>query len=101
MLNALPKHAIFVNVGRGSAVDELALVNALETGAIAGSVLDVFEQEPLPAGHPLWSAPNTFITSHTSAPSFPEDIARLFIENYRLYIEGQPLKYVVNFENGY
>jgi phosphoglycerate dehydrogenase-like enzyme len=101
VLKALPEHAIFINVGRGSAVDESALVRALETGAIAGSVLDVFEQEPLPAGHPLWSAPNTFITSHTSAPSFPEDIARLFIENYRLYLEGEPLKYVVDFERGY
>ena len=101
VLNALPKHAIFVNVGRGSAADESALVHALETGAIAGSVLDVFEQEPLPAGHPLWSAPNTFITSHTSAPSSPEDIVKLFVENYRLYAEGKPLKYVVDFEKGY
>jgi phosphoglycerate dehydrogenase-like enzyme len=101
VLNALPNYAIFINVGRGSTVDELALVAALETGAIAGSVLDVFEQEPLPAGHPLWSAPNTFITGHTSAPSFPQDIAKLFIENYRLYIQGQPLNYVVDFENGY
>lgn len=101
VLAALPKHAIFINVGRGSAVDESALMKALETGAIAGSVLDVFEQEPLPAKHPLWSAPNTFITSHTSAPSFPEDIARLFIENYRLYLAGKPLKYVVDFERGY
>lgn len=101
VLKALPKHAIFINVGRGSAVDEAALADALETEAVAGSVLDVFKQEPLPAGHPLWSAPNTFITSHTSAPSFPADIAKLFIENYRLYIEGKSLKYVVNFENGY
>lgn len=101
VLSALPSHAIFVNVGRGSAVDESALVHALETGVIADSVLDVFEQEPLPAEHPLWSAPNTFITSHTSAPSFPEDIAKLFIENYRLYAEGKPLKYVVDFEKGY
>ena len=101
VLNALPKHAIFVNVGRGSAVNESALVEALETGAIAGSVLDVFAQEPLPAGHPLWSAPNTFVTSHTSAPSFPEDIAKLFVENYQLYAEGRPLKYQVDFERGY
>lgn len=101
VLNALPKHAIFINVGRGSAVDETALVEALQTGAISGSVLDVFEQEPLPVEHPLWSVPNTFITSHTSAPSFPEDIAKLFIENYRLYVEGKPLKYVVDFEKGY
>lgn len=101
VLNALPKHAIFVNVGRGNTVDEAALVEALETGAIAMSVLDVLEQEPLPAGRPLWSAPNTFITSHTSAPSFPKDIARLFVENYRLYVERKPLKYVVDFEKGY
>lgn len=101
VLTALPDHAIFINVGRGSTVDESALVKALETGAIAGAVLDVFEQEPLPAGNSLWSAPNTFITSHTSAPSFPEDIARLFIENYHLYLAGNPLKYVVDFERGY
>lgn len=101
VLNALPKHAILINVGRGSAVDEVALLNALNTGAIAGSVLDVFEQEPLPIEHPLWSAPNTFITSHTSAPSFPKDIANLFIENYWLYVNGKLLKYVVDFEAGY
>ena len=101
VLNALPKHAIFVNVGRGSAVDEVDLADALTTEAIAGAVLDVFEQEPLPTGHPLWSTPNTFITSHTSAPSFPENIAKLFIENYRRYNAGKPLKYVVDFEKGY
>ena len=101
VLNALPKHAIFINVGRGSAVDESVLAKALETGTIGGSVLDVFEQEPLPAGHPLWSAPNTFITSHTSAPSFPEDVVKVFIENYQFYVEGKPLKYQVDFERGY
>ena len=101
VLNALPNHAIFINVGRGNAVEETALVDALETGTIAGSVLDVFEQEPLPAGHPLWSAPNTFITSHTSAPSFPADIVQLFIKNYRFYVEGKPLKFMVDFEAGY
>ena len=101
VLTALPNHAIFINVGRGNAVDESALVDALETGAIAGAVLDVFEQEPLPAGHPLWSAPNTFITSHTSAPSFPEDVVKVFIENYQFYVEGKPLKYQVDFERGY
>ena len=101
VLNALPNHAVFINVGRGSTVDEWALIEALENGTIAGSVLDVFAQEPLPAGHPLWSAPNTFITSHTSAPSFPQDIACLFIENYWRYVEGKPLKYVVDFGLGY
>jgi phosphoglycerate dehydrogenase-like enzyme len=101
LLACLPAHALFINVGRGSAVDQSALIQALETGAIAGAVLDVFDVEPLPSEHPFWSAPNTIITSHSSAPSFPKEIARVFIENYRLYAEGQPLNYRVDFEKGY
>ncbi len=101
VLGQLPPHALFFNVGRGSAVDEAALVSALRAGRIAGAVLDVFNEEPLPAEHPLWSTPNTIITSHTSAPSFPEDIARLFVENYRRYVAGEGLMYVVDFERGY
>ena len=101
VLNALPSHALFINVGRGSAVDEHALLEALRNNKIAGAVLDVFEQEPLPKEHPFWEAPNLTMTFHTSAPSLPEDIARVFMENYRLYIESKPLKYVVNFEKGY
>lgn len=100
-LNALPSHAMFVNVGRGSAVDDNALLEALRNHKIAGAVLDVFEQEPLPKEHPFWETPNLTMTFHTSAPSLPEDIARVFIENYRLYIEAKPLKYVVDFEKGY
>ncbi|PKN90579.1 MAG: D-2-hydroxyacid dehydrogenase [Chloroflexi bacterium HGW-Chloroflexi-6] len=101
LLSRLPSHALFINVGRGSAVEQSALIQALETGAIAGAVLDVFEVEPLPAGHPFWSAPNTIVTSHSSAPSFPAEITKVFIENYRLYVEQQPLKYQVDFEKGY
>ena len=101
VLAQLPPHALFFNVGRGSAVDEDALVRAMHSGQIAGAVLDVFTEEPLPAEHPLWSAPNTIITSHTSAPSFPEDIARLFAENYQRYAAGEALMYVVDFEMGY
>lgn len=101
VLNALPPYAVFVNVGRGSAVDESALIAALQGNKIAGAILDVFEQEPLPKEHPFWEAPNLTMTFHTSAPSLPEDIARVFIENYRLYIERKPLKYVVDFEKGY
>ena len=100
-LNALPSHAIFINVGRGSTVDEPALLKVLQENKIAGAVLDVFEQEPLPSEHPFWDAPNLSITFHTSAPSLPEDIAQVFIENYRLYSEGKPLKHQVDFERGY
>jgi phosphoglycerate dehydrogenase-like enzyme len=101
MLAQLPAHALFINVGRGSAVEQDALIAALESGDLAGAVLDVFEVEPLPAGHPFWTAPNVIITSHTSAPSFPVEITKVFIENYRRYAAGEPLQYLVDFERGY
>jgi phosphoglycerate dehydrogenase-like enzyme len=101
LLNALPAHAFFINVGRGSAVDDSALIAALERKKIAGAVLDVFEQEPLPKEHPFWTTPNLWMTFHTAAPSFPVDISKVFIENYHYFINGQELKYQVDFERGY
>ncbi len=101
LLNALPPHAIFINVGRGNAVDESALIEALNQNKIAGAVLDVFEQEPLPKDHPFWETPNLLLTFHTAAISHPEDIVKLFMENYLLYTKGKPLKYQVDFERGY
>lgn len=101
LFDALSQHAIFINVGRGNAVDEPALVTALNEGKIASAVLDVTENEPLPQDHPFWTTPNLLLTFHTSAISYPEDIAKLFIENYSRYIEGKPLKYKVDFEKGY
>lgn len=101
LLKALPPHAVFVNVGRGNAVDEPALVAALQEGRLAAAVLDVFEKEPLPQDHPFWTTPNLYMTFHTSAISYPQDITRVFIENYTRYLEGKPLNYVVDFERGY
>lgn len=101
LLHALPPHAIFINVGRGNAVDESALIQALNERTLATAVLDVFEKEPLPEDHPFWTTPNLYMTFHTSAISYPEDITKLFIENYQLYREGKPLKYQVDFERGY
>jgi phosphoglycerate dehydrogenase-like enzyme len=100
-LNALPSHAVFINVGRGNAVDEPALARALNEGQLAAAVLDVFDPEPLPTSHPFWDAPNLYMTYHTSAISYPEDITRVFIENYHLYLAGKPLKHIVDFERGY
>jgi len=100
-LDALPNHAVFVNVGRGNSVDEPALAKALNEGKLAAAVLDVFAQEPVPRDHPFWNTPNLYMTYHTSAVSYPEDITKLFIENYGLYLEGKPLRYVVDFERGY
>jgi phosphoglycerate dehydrogenase-like enzyme len=101
LLAALPSYAVFVNPGRGSVVDERALAEALSEGRLGGAVLDVFEQEPLPPDHVLWRTPNVLITSHTAAISFPEDIAPVFVDNYRRFVRGEPLKHQVIFERGY
>ena len=101
LLNALPSHSIFINVGRGAAVDESALLNALTQNRIAGAVLDVFEKEPLPTDHPFWTTPNLLMTYHTAAQSHPEDIVKVFFENYELFNAGKPLKYQVDFERQY
>ncbi len=88
---------IFVNVGRGSVVDEEALAEALRERRIAGAVLDVFAREPLPAASPLWDLPNVLVSPHTSALSPREDerIVALFLDNLRRYLAGEPLRNVV------
>ena len=101
LLAALPPRAVFINPGRGSVVNEVALADALRGGRLAGAVLDVFEQEPLPADHVFWRTPNLLITSHTAALSAPEDIAPVFIDNYRRLLRGEPLQHRVDFEQGY
>jgi phosphoglycerate dehydrogenase-like enzyme len=101
LLSKLPAHAVFINVGRGTAVDEAALIEALQNNRLALAVLDVFEQEPLLPEHPFWRISNLLMTFHTSAPSFPADLSQLFIENYNRYINGQPLLHLVDFERGY
>ena len=101
LLAALPSRAVFVNPGRGTVVDERALADALRRGSLAGAVLDVFEQEPLPSDHVFWTLPNVLITSHTAALSMPADIAPIFIDNYRRFLGGQPLRYQVDFDAGY
>jgi len=100
-LAALPPRAVFVNPGRGTSLDEPALAEALQSGRLAGAVLDVFQQEPLPREHVFWRTPNLLITSHTAALSFPSDIAPVFIENYRRWIAGDALRHQVDFDRGY
>ena len=101
LLAALPPRAVVINPGRGSSVDESALAEALRTGRIAAAVLDVFEREPLPPDHVFWTLPGVIITSHTAALSVPADIAPIFIDNYRRLLAGAPLRYRVNFDEGY
>jgi len=101
VFDVMSPQAIFVNVGRGSAVNESALVEALQSKRIAGAVLDVFQTEPLPENSPLWNLPNVFITYHTSARTVPTDMTSIFIENYMRYLHGKELKYIVDFKLGY
>jgi phosphoglycerate dehydrogenase-like enzyme len=96
-IERLPASCIFVNIGRGGVVDEPALIDALRDRRIAGAVLDVFATEPLPADSPLWTLPNVLVTAHAAALSARENerIAELFADNLRRYLDGRPLRNVV------
>lgn len=91
LLAALPAHAWLVNVGRGSTVDEDALLSALRSGALAGAALDVTQIEPLPVDSALWDLPNVLITPH-SAGGRPLWAEALVAENLRLFTENLPLR---------
>ncbi len=98
---SMKKDALLINVGRGNLIVEDDLVLALKTQKIAGAVLDVFQQEPLPADSALWSAPDLTITGHIAAVSRPDDIAGLFLQNYERYCSGQALLHTIDFDKGY
>jgi phosphoglycerate dehydrogenase-like enzyme len=95
--------AYFVNVGRGASVDETALARALAERRIAGAALDVFAQEPPPAGHPLYALDNVLVSPHVSGflPSYDDKCTDLFAENLRRYLAGVPLLNVVDRARGY
>ncbi len=98
---AMKPTAWLLNVARGAVVNETALLETLEHRRIAGAVLDVFETEPLPPYHPLWRLDNVVITPHISGPSMPDEIAPVFNDNLVRYLEGKPLRYLVDRERGY
>jgi phosphoglycerate dehydrogenase-like enzyme len=102
-LAAMKPTAYFVNVGRGASVDETALAQALAEQRIAGAGVDVFAQEPPPAGHPLYAAPNTILSPHVSGfvASYDDDCCTLFAENLRRYLDGAPLLNLVDRAKGY
>ena len=89
---ALPKGALFINAGRGTSVVDADLIAALESGRLAGGVLDVFRQEPLPAEHPFWQTPNLQLTAHVAGPTPPAAAVRLFLDNLQRLQQGQPLR---------
>ena len=101
----LPAGAYIVNVGRGSAIDEEALADNLESGHIAGAALDVFQTEPLPAGNRLWKTKNLLITPHVAGnmtlPYTKDKNVQMFIEDLKNCAEGKPLHYLVDRKLGY
>ncbi|CAM4454889.1 D-2-hydroxyacid dehydrogenase [Paenibacillus tarimensis] len=93
----------FINVGRGATVKTEALVTALQTGSIAGAGLDVFEEEPLPAGHPLWKLENVILTPHNAGATehYKDRVVALFLDNLRRYLAGEQLRNLVGYSQGY
>jgi glyoxylate/hydroxypyruvate reductase len=99
-LAALPRGAVVINIGRGEVVDEAALVAALRSGHLGGAALDVFASEPLPAESPLWALPNVLVSPHSASTSDRENarLTDLFCDNLRRYLEGAPLRNVLDLE---
>jgi len=100
---AMKPSGVLVNVGRGPVVDEAALVEALTARRIRGAALDVYEQEPLPAGHPLYSLDNVLLSPHSAdnVPGWRESAVDVFVEHVKLFRDGQPLRNVVDKAHGY
>jgi phosphoglycerate dehydrogenase-like enzyme len=93
--------AVLINISRGAIVVLDDLVEALRSGPLAGTALDVYDREPLPADHPLWTTPNVLLTPHVGGegPYLDDRRLELLIDNCRRFAAGQPLRNVVDKEN--
>ena len=104
-LALLPEGAYIVNVGRGSAIDEEALADALDSGHLAGAALDVFQTEPLPEGNRLWKTKKLVITPHVAGnmtlPYTKDKNVQMFLEDLKNFTEGKELRYLVDKKLGY
>jgi glyoxylate/hydroxypyruvate reductase len=100
---AMKRGAVLINIGRGSVVDELAMIAALGSGQLGGAALDVFAREPLPADSPLWDMPNVLVTPHSMSTGSDENerLTTLFCDNLRRYLADQPLRNVFDKVRGY
>jgi phosphoglycerate dehydrogenase-like enzyme len=103
VLERLPHGGLVVNVSRGALLDEVALLERLDAGALRGAALDVFATEPLPPDHPLWSNPRVLVSPHVSPVSdrFWEREAALILDNLGRYLAGAPLANLVDLDAGY
>lgn len=100
----MPNGAGFISLGRGQVVDEKALFSELQSGKLGGAVLDVFEEEPLPASSPLWSLDNVIISAHCAIDDLDNYLQRaidIFADNVRRYLGGKTLENVIDTKLGY
>lgn len=100
-LALLPDDAALINAGRGSLIDEEALLARLDGGYLRFALLDVFAEEPLPDGHPFWKHPRVIVTPHVAANTVPEEAARQIAANYKAHANGLPMTGVVDRRRGY
>jgi phosphoglycerate dehydrogenase-like enzyme len=102
-LNQMKAGAWLLNFGRGHLIADADLISAVESRQIAGAILDVFRQEPLPAQHPFWTTERIIVLPHIGGPHPRRDeiVAQLFVENVERFLDGQPLKEVVDRASGY
>jgi len=100
---AMKPTAVAINVGRGPVINEEALISALSNGRIRGAALDVFDQEPLPQGHPFYKLENVLLSPHCAdhTPDWLDNAMRFFIEQFRRFQKGEPLLNVVDKKLGY
>ncbi len=97
----LPKGAALINAARGGHLVEEDLLAALASGRLSAAVLDVFREEPLPAGHPFWRHPRIIVTPHIAAATHPPTAAPIILDNIRRCEEGRPLLNRVDPAQGY
>jgi phosphoglycerate dehydrogenase-like enzyme len=102
-LQRFKQEAVFMNFGRGSVVDENALIEILMQKRIRGAVIDVTMDEPLPENHGLWTCPNTIITQHSGGGTADEVPRKIewFSDNLKRFRNGETLQGMVDFERGY
>ncbi|MRX49597.1 glyoxylate/hydroxypyruvate reductase A [Paracoccus sp. S-4012] len=100
-LAMLPAGAAIVNPGRGTLIEDAALIAALDSGQVGHAVLDVFRTEPLPPGHAFWSHPRVFVTPHIAAETRPSSAAAVVAENLRRLRDGRPFLHLVDRTRGY
>ncbi|SEK74814.1 Phosphoglycerate dehydrogenase [Paenibacillus sp. cl141a] len=102
--SAMKDSAFFVNVGRGQTMVTDDMVQALQSGGLAGAGLDVFEEEPLPADHPLWNLDNVIMSPHMAGDTdrYGERAVDIFLENLKHYVNGEPLsRNVIDYSKSY